>query len=145
MKNFKFKINGNQYEVEIHSVEENIAEVEVNGSLYKVEIDKELKINKTPKLVRPASVPSTDTPKVEEHKVISTSTETKKILAPLPGVILEILVNKGDKVSLGQKVAVLEAMKMENNIESDIEGTVVEIKVKKGDSIMQGDVILVIG
>lgn len=145
MKNFKFKINGNQYEVEIHSVEENIAEVEVNGSLYKVEIDKELKINKTPKLVRPASVPSTDTPKVEEHKVIPTSTEVKKILAPLPGVILEILVNKGDKVSLGQKVAVLEAMKMENNIESDIEGTVIEIKVNKGDSIMQGDVILVIG
>lgn len=145
MKNFKFKINGNQYEVEIHSVEGNIAEVEVNGSIYKVEIDKEMQVNKTPKLVRPVSVPSTDTPKVEEHKVIPTSTEVKKILAPLPGVILEILVNKGDKVSLGQKVAVLEAMKMENNIESDIEGTVIEIKANKGDSIMQGDVILVIG
>lgn len=145
MKNFKFKINGNQYEVEIHSIEGNIAKVEVNGSIYNVEIDKKIQFNKTPKLVRPVSVPSTDTPKVEEHKIIPTSTETKKILAPLPGVILEILVNKGDKVSIGQKVAVLEAMKMENNIESDIEGTVIEIKVNKGDSIMQGDVILVIG
>lgn len=145
MKNFKFNINGNQYEVEIHYVEGNIAEVEVNGSIYKVEIDKEIQVNKTPKLVRPVSIPSTDTPKVEEHKVISTSTEVKNILAPLPGVILEILVNKGDKVSLGQKVAVLEAMKMENNIESDVEGTVIEIKVNKGDSIIQGDVILVIG
>jgi len=147
MKNFKFRINGNEYEVEIHSVEGNIAEVEVNGSMYKVEIDKEMQVTKTPKLVRPVSVPSTDTPKVEEHKTIPapTSAEAKKILSPLPGVILDVLVHKGDKVSIGQKVAVLEAMKMENNIESDIEGTVVEVKVNKGDSIMQGDVIVVIG
>lgn len=147
MKNFKFKINGNQYEIEILSVEGNMAEVSVNGSSYKVEIDKEMNITKTPKLVRPASVPSTDTPKVEEHKTIPapTSDEAKKILSPLPGVILEILVNKGDKVSIGQKVAILEAMKMENNIESDMEGTVLEIKANKGDSIMQGDVIIVIG
>lgn len=147
MKNFKFKINGNQYEVEIHSVEGNIAQVEVNGSIYQVEIDKEMQVTKTPKLVRPVSVPSTDTPKVEEHKTIPapTSVEAKKILSPLPGVILEMLVHKGDKVSVGQRVAVLEAMKMENNIESDIEGTVLEVKANKGDSIMQGDVILVIG
>jgi len=147
MKNFKFRINGNEYEVEIHSVEGNIAEVEVNGSMYKVEIDKEMQVTKTPKLVRPVSVPSTDTPKVEEYKTIPapTSAEAKKILSPLPGIILDVLVHKGDKVSIGQKVAVLEAMKMENNIESDIEGTVVEVKVNKGDSIMQGDVIVVIG
>ncbi|NSW45147.1 MAG: acetyl-CoA carboxylase biotin carboxyl carrier protein subunit [Bacteroidales bacterium] len=147
MKNFKFKINGNEYEVEIHSVEGNIAEVEVNGSIYKVEIDKEMQVTKTPKLVRPVSVPSTDTPKIEEHKTIPapTSKEGQKILSPLPGVILDVLVHKGDKVSIGQKVAILEAMKMENNIESDIEGTVIEVKVNKGDSIMQGDVIVVIG
>jgi len=147
MKNFKFKINGSQYEIEILSVEGNMAEVSVNGSAYKVEIDKEMNITKTPKLVRPASVPSTDTPKVEEHKTIpaSTSAEAKKILSPLPGVILEMHVHKGDKVSVGQKIAVLEAMKMENNIESDIEGTVLEIHANKGDSIMQGDVIIVLG
>jgi biotin carboxyl carrier protein len=147
MKKFKFNINGNQYEVEILSVESNLAEVEVNGSIYKVEVDKEIQQVKTPKLVRPVSVPSTDTPKVEENKVIpvQTSADAKKILSPLPGVILEMLVKQGDKVSIGQRIAVLEAMKMENNIESDIEGTVVEVIANKGDSIMQGDVIVIIG
>ena len=70
MKNFKFKINGNQYEVEIHSVEGNMAQVEVNGSMYQVEIDKELQVTKTPKLVRPVSVPSTDTPRIQESHIL---------------------------------------------------------------------------
>lgn len=147
MKKFKFTINGNNYEVEILNIEDNIAEVEVNGSIYKVEIDRNFITTKTPKLVRPASVPSTDTPKSEEHKTIepSNSKEPKKILSPLPGVIIDILVKKGDYIKVGQKLLILEAMKMENNIESDIEGTVIDIKVSKGDSVMQGDVLLVIG
>ncbi len=73
------------------------------------------------------------------------STESRNILSPLPGVIIDVLVKKGDKISIGQKVAILEAMKMENNIESDIEGVVIDVKVNKGDSVMQGDVIVVIG
>ncbi len=148
MKKFKFKINGNLYEVEILSIEGNMAEVEVNGSVYKVEVDKELQPVKTPKLVRPVSVPSTDTPKVEEHKIIEpvvASSETKKILSPLPGIVLDIFVKAGDRISVGQRIAVLEAMKMENNIESDMEGVIVEVPVNKGDSIMQGDVIAVVG
>ncbi len=60
MKKFKFTINGNIYETEILNIEDNIAEIEVNGTLYKVEVDKTLKTTKTPKLVRPVAVPSTD-------------------------------------------------------------------------------------
>jgi hypothetical protein len=60
MKKFKFTINGNQYETEILNVEGNIAEIEINGTQYKVEVDKEIKPVKTPKLVRPVAVPSTD-------------------------------------------------------------------------------------
>ncbi len=146
MKKFKFTINGNVYEVEILNVEDNIAEVEVNGSTYKVEIDRELQPVKTPKLIRPNNVPSTDTPKDDQKPVPdSKSGEAKKILSPLPGVILEVLVKKGDKISIGQKIVVLEAMKMENNIESDLEGTVLEVNVSKGDSVMQGDVLIVVG
>ncbi|MCX7863016.1 MAG: biotin/lipoyl-binding protein [Bacteroidales bacterium] len=147
MKKFKFTINGNQYEVEIINVEDNIAEVEVNGSLYKVEIDRNLQLTKTPKLVRPTSVPSTDTPKPQDHKTIEpeNSKEAKKILSPLPGVIIDIFVKKGDYIKVGQKLLILEAMKMENNIESDLEGTVLEIKVNKGDSVMQGDELIIVG
>lgn len=143
MKNFKFTINGNKYEVNIISVEGNIADVEVNGSSFKVEVDKDLQPVKTPKLVRTPSAPSTDTPK-ESHAVVPQSTSGHNVLAPLPGVILEMLVKPGDKVSVGQKLIVLEAMKMENNIESDKAGTISEVKVHKGDSVMQGDVLIVI-
>jgi glutaconyl-CoA/methylmalonyl-CoA decarboxylase subunit gamma len=147
MKKFKFIINGNNYEVEIKSVDNNLAELEVNGTLYKVEVDKDIQTVKTPKLVRPKAIPSTDTPKAEEHKVIPSpvSTGGTNILSPLPGVILEILVKVGDTVSIGQKLIVLEAMKMENNIESDVAGKILEININKGDSVMQGDTIIVIG
>lgn len=147
MKKFKFIINGNNYEVEIKSVDNNLAELEVNGTLYKVEVDKDIQTVKTPKLVRPKAIPSTDTPKIEEHKVIPApvSTGGTNILTPLPGVILDILVKVGDTVSIGQKLIVLEAMKMENNIESDVAGKILEIQVNKGDSVMQGDTLLIIG
>jgi biotin carboxyl carrier protein len=145
MKRFKFNINGNLYEVEILNLEGTSAEVEVNGSIYKVEIDREFQFSKTPKLVRPTSIPSTDTPKQQEHNVIPKPSELKNILSPLPGIIIDIFVKKGDSIKIGQKLAIIEAMKMENNIESDVEGVVLEVKVTKGDSVMQGDVLFVVG
>ena len=68
-----------------------------------------------------------------------------KVTTPLPGTILDVFVNVGDKVKAGQTVVLLEAMKMENNIEADVEGTVTEVKVRKGDSVLEGDVMVVIG
>lgn len=145
MKEFKFKINGNDYNVNITNIEGNIAELEVNGTPYKVEIDKELKQTKTPKLVRPAAVPSTDThPTVAKTQSPGTAT-TGSIKSPLPGVILDVHIKPGDMVKRGQKILVLEAMKMENNIDSDKEGRVAEVKVKKGDSVLEGDVLVIIG
>ena len=66
------------------------------------------------------------------------------IKSPLPGVILTIDCNVGDKVKKGQKLLVLEAMKMENTIPSDIDGEVVEIKVNKGDSVLEGADLVII-
>lgn len=145
MKEFKFTINGSEYSVNINNVEGNIADLEVNGTPYKVEIDKELKQVKTPKLVRPAAVPSTDThPSVAKTQSPGVAT-AGAIKSPLPGVVLELFVNVGDQVKMGQKLLVLEAMKMENNIDSDKEGTVKEIKVGKGGSVLEGDVLIIIG
>jgi glutaconyl-CoA/methylmalonyl-CoA decarboxylase subunit gamma len=145
MKEFKFKINGNDYNVSITNIEGSIAELEVNGTPYKVEIDKELKQTKTPKLVRPAAVPSTDThPTVAKTQSPGVAT-TGSIKSPLPGVILDVHIKAGDMVKRGQKILVLEAMKMENNIDSDKEGRVVEVKVKKGDNVLEGDVLVIIG
>ena len=68
-----------------------------------------------------------------------------KVTTPLPGTILDVFVNVGDTVKEGQTVVLLEAMKMENNIEADCAGTVKEVKVRKGDSVLEGDVLVVIG
>lgn len=146
MKNFKFTINGNEYEAEILGIEENTAEVSVNGVSYTVEIDRKMQTVKTPKLVRTMAVPSTDShPSVSKTASPSGPKGTGSIKSPLPGVILEIFVREGDTVKIGQKLLMLEAMKMENNINADKEGRVAAIKVGKGDSVMEGDILIIIG
>lgn len=146
MKNFKFTINGNEYEAEILGIEENTAEVSVNGVSYTVEIDRKMQTVKTPKLVRTMAVPSTDShPSVSKTASPSGPKGTGSIKSPLPGVILEIFVREGDTVKIGQKLLMLEAMKMENNINADKEGRVASIKVGKGDSVMEGDILIIIG
>ena len=146
MKKFKFKINGNQYNAEVLSIEDNIAEVEINGTKYSVEVDKDMQPVKTPKLVRSISVPSTDAhPSVAKTSSPSAPKGGGTIKSPLPGVILELFVKVGDVVKIGQRLLVLEAMKMENNIEADKAGKIVSISKNKGDSVMEGDVIIVIG
>ena len=140
MKKYKFTINGNKYAVEIGSIEEQTIHLEVNGTPYSVLVDKEIKQQKTPKLVRSVAVPSTD-----QGAAVKSSVKTGTIKSPLPGTILDIFVKPGDKVTVGQRILLLEAMKMENNIESDKAGTVAEIKISKGDAVMEGDVLIVIG
>ena len=146
MKKFKFTINGNIYETEVLNIEDNIAEIEVNGTLYKVEVDKTLKTSKTPKLVRPVAVPSTDShPSVAKTSSPGGPKGAGSIKSPLPGVILEMFVREGDEVKMGQRLLMLEAMKMENNIEADKAGKVVSILKHKGDNVMEGDVLIIIG
>lgn len=145
MKKYKFTINGNEYETEILSIEDNVAEIEVNGSLYKVELTTEIKTQKTPKLVRQRAVPSTDVhPSVAKTSSPSAPKGSGTIKSPLPGTILEVFVKEGDVVKRGDKVLMLEAMKMENNIEADKDGKIVSIHKQKGDAVMEGDILITI-
>lgn len=143
MKNYKFNINGASYAVNINNLDDNIIQLELNGIPYEVTIDRELKQVKTPKLVRPVSVPSTD----HSKEVVKTTASGKvgTIKTPLPGVILEVNVKIGDRVTVGQKLVVLEAMKMENRIDSDLAGVITQINVDKGSSVLEGDVLITIG
>lgn len=146
MKKFKFTINGNVYEVDIQNIEDNIAEIDVNGTTYQVEVDRAIQTTKTPKLVRTVSVPSTDSaPSIAKTASPATPKGTGSIKSPLPGVILGIHVKEGDLVKAGDKVITLEAMKMENVIHADKEGRVVSIKVRKDDAVMEGDLLITIG
>ncbi len=146
MKNFKFTIQGNKYDVNIINVEDNIAEIEVNGATYKVEVDKVITQSKTPKLVRSVAVPSTEmAPSQLKTSAPTTPKGAGYVKSPLPGVILGVHVKEGDAVKVGTKLLTLEAMKMENNINADKDGIVKSVKVKAGDSVLEGDLLIEIG
>jgi biotin carboxyl carrier protein len=144
MKKFSFTIRGNKYDVELHNIEDNIAEVEVNGSKYEVEIHKEIKTPKTPRLIRAQAVPTFNAEKVISSKPAESITKGG-IRAPLPGTILEIKVKVGDEVKIGDTLLIMEAMKMENNIKSDKSGNISSLKVNVGDSVLEGDLLVEIG
>lgn len=143
MKEFKYTINGTQYKVEIIKEQEEFVELEVNGTPYTIELEKVVKV-KSPKITRPASAPVTATgaPVVSQQKI---SGPGGAIKSPLPGVILEVNVKVGDTVKVGQKLLILEAMKMENTIASDYAGKVIDIKVDKGSSVLEGADLVIIG
>lgn len=143
MNKFKFKLNDKQYEASVLSFEDNKLKLDINGTVYNVEVDKKIEQSKTPTLVRTKTEPSTDS-----HKATAkTSSPTEKkgagvIKAPLPGTILKILVKVGDFVKPGMRLLTWEAMKMENNLTADREGTIKSIKVKEGDTILEGDTLI---
>lgn len=140
MKKFKFTIHGNIYEVEILGFEDNIAKVEVNGTPYDVEVQRDLKMTKTPTLVR-AEAPS---PKGKETRIPRSPSHTtnQAVKSPLPGTIIQVLVKAGDKVAMGQKLLTMEAMKMENNVLAEKAGTIRSVLVKAGDTVLQNDVLV---
>lgn len=146
MRKFKFKINDNNYDVDIINIEENVAEVNVNGTVYNVEVDKQIQQTKTPRLVRSVVSPSTDIVKsIQKTSAPGSPKGVGFIKSPLPGIILSIHVNLGDKVKIGDRLLTLEAMKMENNINSDKEGTISAIKVNPRDPVLEGDILIEIG
>ena len=145
MKEYKYKINGTEYNVSVEELEGNKANVTVNGKSYEVELDKPAKPTVTKPVARPAATPAAAPAPVAAAPKAAPAAGGAGIKAPLPGVILDIKVKVGDTVAKGQTVAILEAMKMENNINADREGTVVSINVEKGQSIAEGTDIITLG
>ena len=143
MKEYKYKINGNEYNVAVEELEGNKASVTVNGKTYQVELDRQAKPVVTKPVARPAAAPAAAP--VAAAPTPRPAAGGAGIKSPLPGVILDIKVKVGDAVAKGQTVAILEAMKMENNINADREGTVVSINVDKGQSIAEGTDIITLG
>lgn len=143
MKNYKLKINGNEYNVDINEVEGQEIKLSVNGAPYTVTVDQEIKQQR--KAVAAAPRPQVAPAAGGSVQKSNTPVAGSKVTTPLPGTILDVFVNVGDTVKEGQTVVLLEAMKMENNIEADVAGTVKEVKVRKGDSVLEGDILVVIG
>ena len=159
MKTYKYKVQGVDYEVEITEVEGKIARVNVNGIPFEIEMQKPINAAKHPALaatkrsasapVAPAApvavAPVQPAAKPQPAQPAAPAGAGTPVKAPLPGTINAINVKVGDKVGVGDVVIVLEAMKMQNNIEAETAGTVTSILVNQGDTVMEGAFMLTIG
>lgn len=143
MKEYKYKINGNEYKVTIADINENKAQVEVNGVSYEVELEQKPKATVSKPVVRPAA-PAAPAASAPAAKPAASPAGKGGVKSPLPGVILDIKVNVGDVVKKGQTILILEAMKMENNINADRDGKIAAINVGKGDSVLEGTDLVII-
>ena len=140
MKEYKFKINGKEYNVAVNGIEGKIADVNVNGVNYSVELE-----NEVSPAVQAAAAPAAKETASAPAAAPKPAGAGKTIASPLPGVIISVDVKEGQSVARGQKVAVIEAMKMENEILAECDGTVTAIHVAKGDSVLEGANIVTIG
>ena len=143
MKEYKYKINGNLYNVVIGDIEDNIAHVEVNGTHYTVEMEKKPKAEVAPKPVARPAAP-TPAPVAAPAPAAKPAAGKSGVKSPLPGVILDIKCNVGDEVKKGQTLIILEAMKMENSINADKDGKITAINVSKGESVLEGTDLVII-
>ena len=160
MAKYEYKVKGVDYAVEIQDIEGNIANVTVNGIPFEVEMKQPVKAGKQKvKLSEERRVKSeefnssssatntssaTNESSAPTTKTAAAAASGKPVVAPLPGTINEIKVKVGDKVNAGDTVVVLEAMKMQNNIDAETSGTIASINVNKGDAVMEGDTLVTI-
>lgn len=160
---YQYQVKGVDYEVEIQDIEGNIAHVTVNGIPFEVEMKQPVKPGKQKFRIEneahsdkggassadnakrsPSSATTAANAEPAASKKAPASAAGKPVTAPLPGTINDIKVKVGDKVSAGDTVVILEAMKMQNNIEAETSGTIASINVNKGDAVMEGDTLVTI-
>lgn len=125
------------FEIEVGEVIGGTGQVAINGKPYKITIEN-----------RDYSNAGNDTKPIQTSGPAAVTTfpaGAGSIMAPIPGLVLDVMVNVGDRVEAGQTVVILEAMKMENSLVTNAAGTVREIYVQKGAQVNTGDLIMIIG
>jgi len=141
MKEYKFKIGGKEYNVTVNPKEGKFFDVTVNGATYEVEAENAPAAAPAP---APAAAPVQAAPAAAAPAPKPAAGAGEVVNSPLPGVIIEVSVREGQAVKAGQKIAILEAMKMENEIPAPKDGTITVIHVHKGDSLQEGDPVVTI-
>lgn len=134
MKEFKFKINGKDYEAQVAEQDNGVLAVTLNGSTYAVEVPALAHHAAKPVVhaAAPAAAPA----------AASKPAAAGSVTAPLPGTIKQVLVSDGQKVKKGDTIITMEAMKMENAITAEADGTVLKVRTSVGASVNQGDVLV---
>lgn len=132
MKEFKFTIDGHTYTTSVNEIEDNVAEVVVNGTTFNVVIEKEEQ--------KPAVVAARrHQAAVESAAAPAVAGGLQTVKSPLPGSIMKIMVSVGQKVKKGDVLLTMESMKMENNVMAEADGVVKAIYVESGKNVMQDD------
>ena len=139
MAQYKFKINGKEYNVSIGAAEGKNLTVNVNGADYQVELEN---APAAAPVAAPVVAPKAEAAPAAAPKAAGAGVVVK---SPLPGIIISVDVKEGQAVKRGQKVAVIEAMKMENDILAEADGTITAVHTRKGDSVLEGADIVTIG
>ena len=133
MKEFKFIIDGHKFSTTVNELEGNLAEVTVNGTTFKVEIEKEQ--------------PAAAAPRATAQKVVSAAQlaaapaagGVQVVKSPLPGSIVKVNIKVGDNVKVGDELLTMESMKMENSVKSEFAGVVKAVYAEPGKNVMQED------
>lgn len=133
MKSFQFTIDGRKYETTVNEIEDNIAEVTVNGTVFHVAIDKK---KTTPSIKPVAPKASAAAPAAPRTAQPAGSVVVK---SPLPGSIVKVVAAAGQPVKKGDLLLTMESMKMENQVTSEYEGTIKSVLVQPGQNVMQDD------
>lgn len=137
MKEFQFKINGEEYKTAVNELEGGVTEVTVNGKTYKVEME-----HAAPAAHKAA--PVAHIPSAAKAAPAAAPAGGKKVVSPLPGSVIKVLVSEGQAVKKGDTLLTLESMKMENTIAAECDGTVKQVAVKPGQTVMQDDLLVVL-
>ena len=153
MKSFKFTINGQAYDTTVEDLGNKKANVTVNGMSFEVNLGEETTV--APE-VKPAAPAPAAAPEVKAAPAAAPAPKAApaapaapvagaKVVSPLPGSIIKVLVSEGQAVKKGDTLLTLESMKMENAVAAEQDGTVKQICVTAGQTVMQDDVLIVLG
>ncbi|WP_302801388.1 biotin/lipoyl-containing protein [Mitsuokella multacida] len=130
MKKFNIKVNGISYEVEIEEVKEGAPQAAAP---------------QVPKVTPKVAAPKVEAPKAPAKEAVAAGAGEHSIDAPMPGKIVNVLVEEGQSIKAGDVLLVLEAMKMQNEITADADGTVKAVNVEKGQNVKVKESLVILG
>jgi glutaconyl-CoA/methylmalonyl-CoA decarboxylase subunit gamma len=141
MKNVKITLNGHQYQVEIGDMNTSPIEVTVNGKKYEVEVDAGFALAETPapSIIKPESAPGVSSQPVQSRPLVA---DANTLRAPMPGLIVDVCVKPGDRVTRGQHLLSLEAMKMKNSIRSPRDAVIANVAVINEQKVAYNDLLV---
>lgn len=137
-----FKVNGKTFNAEILKIEENTFLLTIHNKKYRI-ISNEIENGDKELIINGLYLKTNTKSAIEEKadKLLSSVKKTSGIIsvkAPMPGMIVKILMNENSEIEEGDSIIVLEAMKMENNIKAVRKGKILKIYIKEGEAVEKG-------